>query len=56
MQRAASRMDNGNLLVRKNFEYINDLIRLKFLLFKIREVIRIKARFLPESLPAITIN
>jgi hypothetical protein len=32
MQRAASRIDIGNLQARKNFEYMNNLIRLKFLL------------------------
>jgi hypothetical protein len=32
MQRAASRMDIESLHARKNFEYKNDLIRLKFLL------------------------
>jgi hypothetical protein len=36
MQRAASRIDIGNLHTRKNFEYKNNIIRLKFLLCVIR--------------------
>jgi hypothetical protein len=41
MQRAASRMDIESLHARKNFEYKNDLIRLKFLLRITLEVARI---------------